>query len=113
MHSRRSTEALRTERSRNAEPGANGHRPRVLIVEDDRQTRALLATVLSDSGYDTSDVDSGEAALDALATAPADVILLDLHMPGMTGLETLARLKARQIASRAIVMTGDASMESA
>jgi len=113
MQTRRSSEAPKTERSRNPDAAANGHRPRVLIVEDDRQTRALLATVLSDSGYDTTDVDSGEAALDALAATPADVVLLDLHMPGMTGLETLARLRARQIASRAIVMTGDASMESA
>ncbi len=114
MHGRRAPEAPKTERSRNSSSSAaEAQRPRVLIVEDDRQTRSLLATVLADSGYETLDVDSGEAALDALSTNASDVILLDLHMPGMSGLETLARLRARQIAARAIVMTGDASMESA
>jgi DNA-binding NtrC family response regulator len=110
MHSRRTSEAIATERSRS--PGSV-QRPRVLIVEDDRQTRALLATVLADSGYDTLDADSGESALDVLSGSLSDVILLDLHMPGMSGLETLARLRARQLPTRAIVMTGDASMESA
>ena len=114
MQGRRTPEAPKTERSRNSSSSAaEAQRPRVLIVEDDRQTRSLLATVLADSGYDTLDVESGEAALDALSTNTSDVILLDLHMPGMTGLETLARLRARQIAARAIVMTGDATMESA
>ncbi|HJU72960.1 MAG TPA: sigma-54 dependent transcriptional regulator [Gemmatimonadaceae bacterium] len=110
MHTRRAAEAPRTERTRAGSPEAP--RPRVLIVEDDRQTRSLLATVLSDSGYETQDVDSGEAALDALNGDPPDVILLDLHMPGLSGLETLARLRARQVPTRAIVMTGDASLES-
>ena len=113
MHSRRSTEAARTERSRSSGSTADASRPRVLIVEDDRQTRSLLATVLTDSGYETIDADTGEAALDSLNGSPPDVILLDLHMPGLSGLETLARIRARQLPTRAIVMTGDASLESA
>jgi two-component system, NtrC family, response regulator HydG len=112
MQTRRASES-RSERSRSTSPPAEGQRPTVLIVEDDRQTRSLLATVLSDSGYETVGVDSGEGALDALATSGTDVILLDLHMPGLSGLETLARLRARDVAARAIVMTGDASLESA
>ncbi|MGQ0641305.1 MAG: sigma-54-dependent transcriptional regulator [Gemmatimonadaceae bacterium] len=112
MHSRRTTEASRTERSRSSST-VDAQRPRVLIVEDDRQTRSLLSTVLTDSGYDTTDADTGEAALDSLSGSATDVILLDLHMPGLTGLETLARIRARQLPTRAIVMTGDASMESA
>jgi two-component system response regulator HydG len=102
-----------TERSRSSGSVGDAKRPRVLIVEDDRQTRTLLATVLADSGYDTLDADSGESALDALNGGQTDVILLDLHMPGLSGLETLARLRARQLPTRAIVMTGDASLESA
>jgi DNA-binding NtrC family response regulator len=114
MHARRTTETARTERSRNSPSGSSeAQRPRVLIVEDDRQTRTLLGTVLADSGYQTFGADSGEGALDTLATSSADVILLDLHMPGLSGLETLARLRARQTTARAIVMTGDASLESA
>jgi two-component system response regulator HydG len=113
MHSRRTSEAMPTERSRSSGSVGDAKRPRVLIVEDDRQTRTLLATVLADSGYDTLDADSGESALDALNGGQTDVILLDLHMPGLSGLETLARLRARQLPTRAIVMTGDASMESA
>jgi len=113
MHSRRTSEAIPTERSRSSGSVGDAKRPRVLIVEDDRQTRALLATVLADSGYDTLDADSGESALDSLNGGQTDVILLDLHMPGLSGLETLARLRARQVPTRAIVMTGDASLESA
>jgi two-component system response regulator HydG len=114
MHSRRTTEVSRTERSRSSGAGtADVQKPRILIVEDDRQTRSLLSTVLTDSGYDTLDADTGEAALDSLSSAPTDVILLDLHMPGLSGLETLARIRARQLPTRAIVMTGGASLESA
>ncbi|MEW5917066.1 MAG: response regulator, partial [Gemmatimonadota bacterium] len=101
MNTRRTSEVNRTERSRSTAT-ADTPRPRVLIVEDDRQTRSLLATVLADSGYETMDADSGEAALDALTSNAADVILLDLHMPGMSGLEMLARIRARQIQARAI-----------
>ncbi|MGQ0538305.1 MAG: sigma-54-dependent transcriptional regulator [Gemmatimonadaceae bacterium] len=90
-----------------------GPPPHVLVVEDDRQARVLLATVLEDSGYATSNFDSGEGALNAVDADSADVILLDLHLPTMSGLEVLARLRARQVSARTIVMTGDASLDSA
>ncbi len=69
-------------------------RPRVLIVDDDDDVRAYLATLLSGRGYDVTSAASGEAALTLLSSAPPPaVVLLDLLMPGMSGLELLARTK--------------------
>src|SRR6266436_10247208 len=69
-------------------------RPRVLIVDDDDDVRAYLATLLSGRGYGVTSAASGEAALTLLSSsAPPAVVLLDLLMPGMSGLELLARTK--------------------
>jgi CheY-like chemotaxis protein len=66
----------------------------VLVVDDDPANRELLARRLTRSGYASSVVESGEAALELLEERRFDLILLDLMMPGMSGLETLERLKA-------------------
>ncbi len=66
----------------------------ILVVDDDRANCELLARRLTRSGYAPAVVESGEAALDLLAERRFDLILLDLMMPGLSGLETLERLKA-------------------
>ena len=66
----------------------------ILVVDDDPANRELLARRLTRSGYASAVVESGEAALDLLAERRFDLILLDLMMPGLSGLETLERLKA-------------------
>jgi CheY-like chemotaxis protein len=66
----------------------------ILVVDDDPANRELLARRLARSGYSSAVVESGEAALDMLAERRFDLILLDLMMPGLSGLETLERLKA-------------------
>ena len=67
--------------------------PVILIVDDEAGVRSALSGVLSDEGYDLEAVASGEACLDRLARGPADVIILDIWLPGMDGLATLARLQ--------------------
>lgn len=64
-------------------------RARVLVVDDNEQNREMLARRLLRKGYDAVALDGGAAALHALATGGADVVLLDLHMPGMDGIEVL------------------------
>ncbi|NBV23455.1 MAG: sigma-54-dependent Fis family transcriptional regulator [Proteobacteria bacterium] len=69
--------------------------PRILIVDDDAGQRSLLTTFLERNGHHPLVADSGEAALKLLASAPVSMMISDVRMPGMTGLETLRR--ARQL----------------
>ncbi|MFA6546260.1 MAG: sigma-54 dependent transcriptional regulator [Limisphaerales bacterium] len=69
--------------------------PRILVVDDDAGQRSLLQTFLERNGHQPIVVDSGAAALKLLATTPVSLMISDVRMPGMTGLETLRR--ARQL----------------
>lgn len=66
--------------------------PRVLIVDDEPGIRQSLSGVLEDEGFLPSAVESGEACIEALANERFELVLLDVWLPGMDGLETLARL---------------------
>ncbi len=68
--------------------------PRLLVVDDDPELRSLLQRFLSEHGYAVRAVDSGKAMDVALQRDPADVIVLDLMMPGEDGLAILRRLRA-------------------
>jgi CheY-like chemotaxis protein len=69
-------------------------RGRVLVADDDPRHRKLMDTVLHAEGYEVRSVESGVAALAAIAGEAPDVLLLDLMMPGMDGFEVVRRLKA-------------------
>jgi two-component system, sensor histidine kinase and response regulator len=66
---------------------------KILIVDDDRLSIALLSTMLKSEGYELADADSGERALTVYDTFLPDLVLLDVMMPGMDGIETFRRLK--------------------
>ena len=85
----------------------------ILIVDDEAGVRASLGGVLRDEGYDVEAVDSGEACLEEVTRAAYDVILLDVWLTGMDGLETLERLRERQVDAVVIMISGHASIESA
>ena len=68
---------------------------RILVVDDDAQIRRLLSTGLAGAGYDVTACSSGEAALDEFDRHLADLVVLDLAMPGLGGLETCRRLRQR------------------
>jgi len=57
----------------------------VLVVDDDRDIRVTLSEALRDEGYEVIEAENGAMALEALATTPVDIVLLDLMMPGMDG----------------------------
>ena len=71
-----------------------GYGGELLVVDDDPANRKLLMRRLVRSGYRATSVDNGEAALDQLTQQRYDLILLDYMMPGLSGLETLERIKA-------------------
>ncbi len=71
-------------------------RARALIVEDDEDTRELYAWCLRAAGWFVEEVTGGAEALLAAATSGPDVIVMDLHMPGQGGLETIVRLRRHE-----------------
>ncbi len=66
---------------------------RVLIVDDDEGVRALYQTELSQAGYEVQAVDSGAAAVSIVENEKFDVIVLDIEMPDMSGIEALSHLR--------------------
>ena len=68
----------------------------ILAVDDSCESLALLDGVLTAAGYQVRSADSGELALAAVAASPPDLILLDIRMPGIDGLEVCRQLKARE-----------------
>jgi class 3 adenylate cyclase/CheY-like chemotaxis protein len=70
------------------------HEGSILVVDDLEENRELLARRLSRLGYSVQAVESGERALETVAANPVDLILLDILMPGLDGIEVLRRLKA-------------------
>jgi len=81
--------------------------PKILVVDDDRATRHILQKVLTAGGYQTTVAKDGIEALAALGKRRFDLLLLDVWMPRMNGLELLARLRARKTKPRVVVMTSD------
>jgi len=87
--------------------------PRVLVVEDEENVRDLLLTVLAENGYRVDAVRSGEEALRQLDQQLYDLVLLDLNLPGMHGLNVLGAGPALQTDAQFIVMTAFGSIDSA
>jgi two-component system, NtrC family, nitrogen regulation response regulator NtrX len=88
-------------------------KPTILIVDDEPGVRTSLTGVLRDEGYSVDAVASGEECLERLTRAPVDLIVLDVWLPGMDGLATLARLRERQVDSQVVLISGHGNIESA
>jgi DNA-binding NtrC family response regulator len=86
---------------------------RVLVTEDQETVRDLLVAVLREEGYAVDTAASGEAALARLEEATFDLVLLDLNLPGMGGMEVLARGRPLQADAQFLVLTGYATVRSA
>lgn len=67
---------------------------RILVVDDDSQIRRVMRATLTARGYEVNDAPSGEAALDRLREQAYDLVLLDMNMPGVDGLETCRAIRA-------------------
>ena len=66
----------------------------VLVVDDEPQIRRVMRTTLTSQGYSVIEAQSGEEALEKIRRERADLILLDVNMPGMSGLETCSEIRA-------------------
>ena len=66
---------------------------RILIVEDDERIRSSTRLALEDEGYTVDEVGSGEEAVERFEAEPAELVLIDLMLPGMDGFETCRRLR--------------------
>jgi len=89
-----------------AVPAAGAHGARVLVVDDEPLVRDVVCRMLQDVGYDARSAADGPTALAMLAADPVDAVVLDLSMPGMSGLEVLAAIRADRPALPVIVVSG-------
>jgi DNA-binding NtrC family response regulator len=85
----------------------------VLVVEDEPRLRALLLDVIPDMGFAVTAARSAEEAGRIMQRQPHDVILLDLQLPGMNGMEFFEKLHERWPATQVIVVTGFGDLEAA
>ncbi len=87
--------------------------PNILLVDDDRAFRQVLTNELSRLGFEVAAVGSGEEAVQKIAETEPDVVLLDLRLPKMDGLETLEKIHAAAPPIEVIMLTGHGSIDSA
>jgi two-component system KDP operon response regulator KdpE len=71
------------------------NRSRILVVDDEPQLRSVLRATLSALGFVVADAETGEGALERVRSEKFDLILLDVNMPGLSGIETCRALRAR------------------
>jgi CheY-like chemotaxis protein/anti-sigma regulatory factor (Ser/Thr protein kinase) len=84
---------------------------RILVVDDDKTTRLVLRRVLTSAGFSTAVAKDGVEALKAIDAGGFDLMLLDVWMPRMNGLELLAKLRTSKTRPRVVVMTSDDAPE--
>jgi DNA-binding NtrC family response regulator len=87
--------------------------PRILIVDDDAGQRSLLDSFLKSQGFDTVPVASGERALEALRGDGFDMMISDVRMPGLSGLETLRRARQEHAVLPVLLVTAYADIREA
>jgi FixJ family two-component response regulator len=85
----------------------------ILLVDDEGTVRSTLREALSKNGYAVEEAESGEAALAMVAKKHYPVILTDLKMPGISGLELLSSIREKDPTSLCVIITGFATMDSA
>ena len=79
---------------------------KLLIVDDEQSLRTIMKDELIEQGYDVNDADNGKTALDILRKNIHDVVILDIRMDGMDGLEVLRQIRKDNLAHKVIMLTG-------
>ncbi|MBU2551211.1 MAG: response regulator [Proteobacteria bacterium] len=85
----------------------------ILLVDDERDFVEMLSLRLEEEGHKVRPAYSGEEALKSLSEAEPDVVILDIKMPGMDGIEALKAIKARHPVVEIILLTGHGAVETA
>ncbi len=79
---------------------------KLLVVDDEDSLRLLVHDELVNSGYQVDTAESGETALEMIAKKKFDIVILDIRMPGIDGLEVLKHIREEGIKSKVILLTG-------
>ncbi len=87
--------------------------PRILLVDDEDRFRQTLKKRISSRKYQVFDASSGIQALEMIQDNPVDVVVLDVRMPGLSGLETLTEIRKISPETEVILLTGHASVDPA
>ena len=87
--------------------------PQILIVDDEPRMRDMLERAVTSWGHKANTARSAEEALRVLQTEPANIILLDLNLPAMSGLEFLERFRQSNLTTQVIILTGFGDLEAA
>ena len=85
---------------------------KILVADDDRTTRFAISSMLKKAGYNVTSVKDGTEALRKIERLNFDLAFLDIWMPGLTGLEVLARVRAGEARPKIIIMTSDGTPQS-
>ena len=90
--------------------GTTSESTRILVIDDEQMVRDLLVTALGEVGYDVDGMQDARKALKALESEHYDLLLVDINMPGMNGMEFFHTLAIRELASapKIIFITGSA-----
>jgi len=89
----------------------NDSKKRILVVEDDAEMRSLLKDFFEEDGFEIDSVSNGSEAFRRIAREPFDLIITDIRMPGLTGLDILPGIKKLQPEVSIIVVTAFGSEE--
>jgi DNA-binding NtrC family response regulator len=86
---------------------------RILIVDDDKELRSTLSEILTDAGYHADEAASGREALNITSSTDIDMMILDMMMPGINGMEVLSDVKKIRPSIKVIMMTAFATVNNA
>jgi two-component system, cell cycle response regulator DivK len=73
---------------------AQEEKPLILIVEDDEKSRRLMVDVLNHQGYRVTETNNAEDGIDIVRRERPDLVLMDIHLPGMSGMDALRQIRA-------------------
>ncbi|HEX4825018.1 MAG TPA: sigma-54 dependent transcriptional regulator [Candidatus Polarisedimenticolaceae bacterium] len=88
-------------------------RERILVVDDEPGVRSMLEAILKDEGYEVTAVGTGEDGTRAAEDGAYDALLLDVWLPGIDGIETLARLRAKGVDAEVVMISGHGTIDTA
>lgn len=88
-------------------------KPKILVVDDERSHRQMIEAVLSAEGYEIAQADNGQAAIDAVEEKFYDLVIMDIRMPELGGIEALKKIKTISPGIPIILMTAYASVGTA
>jgi DNA-binding NtrC family response regulator len=86
---------------------------RVLVVEDERRLRALMLEMIPELGFDATGASSAEEAISIMESDPRDILLLDLQLPGMGGMELFEQVRQRWPETEVVILTAFGDLQTA